>query len=362
MSGPKKDKVTLSEQGVVTEEALLAYVQNKLSPEEKQQLEKLLQEDPFAQDALEGLQSSLNQTAVHASISSLNKKVRERSGLKERRRLKLHWVNYAWAAVVFGLLVGIGFVMVNFLNKKDTNLATNNNKENMAAPAMVQKDTVAAEKPKVVAADSTASAKLATDSVAVAATGNTAQSKPAPIAANNLTDKTNNNPLATKPVQRMALQTAGPTGQKQAEFAKSKTDTIKATSANGNKNNLAAAPDNRDVSALQDDAMKSFNSGDYTTAGDDFDKILKHDPDNADALYFGGISDYINGKTAKSETNFDKLLKKGNKYNDGSKWYKANILIKKGHSEAAKPLLQDLSNSNGSYKERAIKKLAEMGF
>lgn len=153
--------------------------------------------------------------------------------------------------------------------------------------------------------------------------------------------------------------------QKQSEttaLSKGKTDTSKNANGLAYKSAAPASADSKDAGALQDDAMKSFNSGDYSTAGDDFDKILKRDPDNADALYFGGISDYINGKTAKSENNFDKLLKKGNKYIEGSKWYKANILIKKGHSEAAKPLLQDLSNSNGSYKERAIKKLAEMGF
>jgi hypothetical protein len=111
-----------------------------------------------------------------------------------------------------------------------------------------------------------------------------------------------------------------------------------------------------------DEAMQSFNSADYKKASDQFDKILKQQPDNADALYFGGISDYINGKNSKSEKNFDKLLKTGNKYIDGSKWYKANILIKKGNSEEAKVLLQQLANTNGSYRERAVKRIAELGF
>ncbi len=363
MSGPKKDKVILSEQGVVTEEALTAYLQNKLSPDEKQQLEKLLQEDPFARDALEGLQNSSNQAAVHTSVSSLNKKVRERSGLKERKGLKLHWVNYAWAAVVFGLLVAIGFVMVNFLNKKDNNLALNSSKENMTAPSIVSKDTAAvSERPKVLVADSSVTNATGSDTVAAAVTGSPAQIKPVPNQAKNLDDKITPNPASTKPIQASAPQNTTAGNQKVAEPAKSKTDTSKASHINANKNALQPVTDTRDAATVMDEAMKSFNSGDYAASGDNFDKILKHDPDNTDALYFGGISDYINGKTGKSENNFDKLLKKGNKYIEGSKWYKANILIKKGHSEAAKPLLQDLSNSNGSYKERAIKKLAEMGF
>ena len=364
MSAPKKDKVILSEQGVVTEEALIAYLQNKLGPEEKQQLEKLLQEDPFARDALEGLQSSLNQAAVQGAISSLNKKVRERSGLKESKGLKMHWVSYAWAAVVLGLLIGIGFVMVNFLNKKDNNLAVNGNKENAAAAVTQSKDTAAVtEKPKGMS-DSLVSMRPSADTAAITVSGNAAQNKPVPVEAKNGKDNNAVTVPDTKVNQPDKLQTAGTVSPKASETAlnKSKTDTAKRMSVAANKTTAPVKADSRDAGALQDDAMKSFNAGDYSTAADDFDKILKSEPDNADALYFGGISDYINGKTAKSESNFDKLLKKGNKYIEGSKWYKANILIKKGHSEAAKPLLQDLTNTNGSYKERAIKKLAEMGF
>ena len=91
-------------------------------------------------------------------------------------------------------------------------------------------------------------------------------------------------------------------------------------------------------------------------------EILKQQPNNIDALYWGGISDYINGNTKKSEKNFDKLLKDGTKYVEGSKWYKANILLKKGKKEEAKKLLDELSNTSGSYKERAVKKKAEMEF
>ena len=387
MTGPKKDKINLSEQGVVTEEALIAYINNKLSPDEKQQLEKLLQEDPFAQDALEGLQSSTNRASVTTSISSLNKKVRERSGLKERKKLQIHWANYAWAAVLVGLLIAIGFVMINFFNKAgDHNLALNEKKETPTAPVFEKKDTVVeAEKNAVPLADSASAGKSAalTDTVVRVATGSTVsgtlntQTKPATtetktttapqqtttssvtIAQDKKASPANN---VTKPAEKANDQGAF----KQKAHADSVSvavngyavyQNVGVTSAQVLKKELKP-----DASVSQDDAMKSFNSGDYNAAADAFEKILKREPDNADALYFGGISDYINGKTAKSEINFDKLLKKGNIYTDGSKWYKANILLKKGKTDAAKTLLQDLTNTNGSYKERAIKKLAELGF
>lgn len=359
MSGPKKDMMNLTEHGVVTEEALIAYLHNKLSPEEKQQLEKLLLEDPFAQDALEGLKSSLNQAAVSTSISSLNKKVRERAGLKERKKLQIHWVTYAWGAVIFLVLIGICFIIINFFNKKDNSPAPDEKKINTTTPVIQPKDTLAvSQKPDAI--DSSAKKLPMVDTATVkvalpAPKGNsTDPQKPVTNDAKNIKDAVPN--TVTGKATTTATKAPDSTAPK-----KTKTDSVKSTGST-DKNTPPTKTEVKDPAGLQNEAMNSFNSGDYNTAGTDFDQLLKHDPDNADALYFGGISDYINGKTGKSENNFDKLLKKGNKYVDGSKWYKANILIKKGHSESAKPLLQEISNSNSPYKERAIKKLAELGF
>ena len=386
MKGPK-DKVKLSEQGVVTEEALIAYLHNELSPEDKQQLEKLLAEDPFAQDALEGLQASASQTAVTTSLSSLNKKVRERSGLKEKKGLQVHWVTYAWAAVLLGLLIGVGFIMVNFLNKDNhTDIAQNKNapapvpsspapvtapKDTAAQAIIVTTDTVA---PATVAAAKQAEKPVVTSSGSTTTYSYTTSGTSKPLAATNEV-KSNVSTATVTYSDRVKTtdKSVAEKGKTRDEASRKSASDSLATGglANNQKNNRASAtesvkketrPDIKDFASLQDEAMKSFNAGDYATAGEYFDKLIKHDPDNVDALYFGGISDYLTGKTAKSESNFDRLIKKGNKYIDGTKWYKANILIKKGKSEAARALLQDLSNGSSSYKERAIKKLAEMGF
>jgi hypothetical protein len=42
------------------------------------------------------------------------------------------------------------------------------------------------------------------------------------------------------------------------------------------------------------------------------------------------------------------------------KWYKANILIKKGKKDEAKPLLRDLINTNSIFKDRAVKQYEEL--
>src|SRR5581483_11551275 len=100
MSRPKKETIKLSENGVITEEAMVAYLQNELSAEEKQELEKLLKDDPFAQDAFEGLREAPDQAAAISSMTALKKKMYEKTGMKESTGLRIHWTNYAWAAVV----------------------------------------------------------------------------------------------------------------------------------------------------------------------------------------------------------------------------------------------------------------------
>jgi len=53
-------------------------------------------------------------------------------------------------------------------------------------------------------------------------------------------------------------------------------------------------------------------------------------------------------------------LAKSSLYPEGVKWYKANILIKKGKKDDAKPLLRDLINTNSIFKDRAVKQYEEL--
>lgn len=360
----------LSERGVVTSEALLAYARNELTASERQELEKLLQEDPFALEALEGLQTTKDEAIVANTILNVNRKVRERTGLKEKSGLTIHWTNYAWAAVVFALLIAVSFVLINFLGKKGNHpvAKVEEMKEAKPAPAVLQ--------PAAVSTDSATAKKDTTALVAkIQATGALQTVSPSGTSgsAKGAIGSSGKAPAAgqqNQPAgsgfhsQNSNLTSTGPAGASTKKDKTVASATTPATFSSQAKPPVSPAPAGATDNAAGslDAAMKSFNSGDYKNAGDEFDKILKHDPDNTDALYFGAISDYISNKTGKSEVQFDKVLKKGNKYTDGAKWYKANILLKKGDMEHAKTILQELSNSNNPYKERAIKKMAEIGF
>ncbi|HLP50281.1 MAG TPA: hypothetical protein VK154_05315 [Chitinophagales bacterium] len=406
----------LSEQGVVREEALLAYLNNELSVEDKQQLEKLLEEDPFAQEALEGLKES-GKVSAAAAVVNINKKVRERVGIKDARMVKMHWSTYAWAAVVLGLLIGVGFVMVTYMgNKQEGQMAMNEpakqegvnlleeKKEtpnivsteivtDTLAPAlesqpvaesgtmqMRDENTNTSAKPEQLSLKGTSGAAngSSTNMGAVVSPGTYTMNStiladdkgtaPAPKPTTNVA-RTESKPAAANGARENVSLESVVTSSKYEKKASEQNLKAKDKQVAGYttqtvvRGSIMEKEEVERVSVVtMDEAMKSFNSQDYKKSSDQFTEILKQQPNNADALYFGGISDYINGNTKKSEKNFDKLLKEGTKFNEGSKWYKANILLKKGKRDEAKKLLDELSNSGGSYKERAIKKKAEIEF
>ncbi len=408
----------LIEQNALTHDAMMAYMAGTLSVEEKQQFEQLLKNDPFAQDALEGLQST-NQLITNKAVTNINKKVRERAGLQHKKSISLHWATYAWAAVLVGLLIGVGVVMVNILGKDGEQIAMDKKApveaeqslfeekqaEQTLVPAENQVNTdsiftvsgqaeVASVNSQVAEAATIPSAELSkqpsstTSEIANAARKeNTAASKTL-TAAGGATAPAIVPPVNQKLSTTDRISETGKSKTGEVDWKDNRSDT-KATETIAEKKvaaKTAAPKDEKAVAAdpmpavpmaaqdagaeegdysnsvTMDGAMKNFNSGNYKKASQDFDLLLKQQPQNADALYFGGISDYINGNNKKSEQNFDKLLKSGNKFQEGSKWYKANILLKKGKKEEAKKLLDELAGSNGSYKERAIKKKAELEF
>jgi len=396
MSNQKTDKGFL-DSGAITEQAMIAYLNNELSETEKQQFEKLLADDPFAADALEGLKNSSDKVAVKTRISTINKKIRHQTGIKDKKIIELHWSNYAWAAVILGMLIGIGFLMVNYLGNGNKNLALNKPKTdvniiNTEPSAEIKLEQAPAkegetQEPTAYYADERITDSTLSENESV----NFVKDENKPVAAS----PSPNSPVVTMNSTLTADKSAGASNTYGWAVADS-AGTVK--NANGtytlsvkDNNNVAARKSASDAEAVKmkekkkveaaapnadgkimreeivianeltvGDAMKKFNSGNYKAASDMFDVILKKEPNNKEAQYFGAVSDYINGKYSKSEKAFDKLLKGGVNYVEGSKWYKANILLQKGKKEEAKKILNDLSNSNGSYKERAVKKLTEI--
>lgn len=358
---------------------MLAYLRNELSAAQRQQFEKLLSEDPFAQEALEGLQTAESVNAA-GRIAGIRQRVREKTGVKEPRLVQMHWINYAYAAVVFGVLVGIGFLIVQWAGNNKNELALHKPEATMQEQVLFEEktdtaaaittsdaltDTLAATAPVAEDLGSGVKQNVKQDQVAgavappvktvpAAAAGATMNST---LVTSSNADVTVSGTASSKGLAKEPAKVEEAKMQREAE----RTETLVATEAAARKatNQKKAEAEKAAPATTLDDAMKSFNSASYQKASEQFDEVLKRDPDNSEALYFGGISDYLNGKSAKSEKSFDRLVKT-NRYTEGSKWYKANILLKKGKKEEATKILNELSGSAGMYKERALKKLEEI--
>lgn len=399
----QRDNIIIAEHGIITQEALLAYLNNELTDEQRQQLEQLLKNDPFSQDALEGLRSAQDKGAVSSSLITIRRKVNERIGKKEKRLIPFHWSNYAYAAVIIGLLISVAFILTTYFNKRQENIAMNKaNEQNNVLP---QQEEIKQAPP----------AAPATNPDTVAAKPSPATGTTTPIAEEKSTQPTsekqdNLRALKTRPggidttkmngsykimAQKSANEAAnnavsdmgiaakqpssgnGSNSPDNSYFVPTPT-TPAATSSQrhmARSNALSNAQESTPTTVAapaaatakttapkssEDNARKTFFSGDYKKSELQYDSILQVQPDNSDALFFGGISDYVNGDFDKAGKNFDELLAKNKRYVDGAKWYKANILLKKGQRDAGINLLQELAHSGGSYKERAKKKLAEM--
>jgi tetratricopeptide (TPR) repeat protein len=338
MTRHKKENNFL-EQKVIDEKAMLAYLNNELDAQEKQQFEKMLESDPFAQEALEGLQSAKNKPVLTESLSFINKKVRDRAGVKEKKVFSIHWTNYAWAAAILGLLLGIGAVMMTYINDENTETAIS--QEASDGNLFESKQELSPKEPiQSIAVDTTL-----------------VQEQPS-----SDTQATEVAVVETVVVEEETNTTATSVPSKPSPTIPEKTVSSEKTANADQTESRKASPVKVAANVTMDDAMKSFNSGNYNESNAMFEAILQKEPSNADALYFSAIGEYTNGNLKRSEKNFDKLIKEGSKYGEGSKWYKANILLQKGNKEEAKKLLNELSQSGGSYKERAIKKMAEIHF
>ena len=405
MAKPKH--IDITQDGVITQEALLAYVEGRLSADETVKIEELLKGDPFAQDALEGMRSSAAPTEIDTVVTSLNTQLREKTGVREKKAkgIEIHWATYAYAAMIVGILIGLGFVMIHFISDKEQRLAMNK-----TAPQAQESVPVTEAKPQAPVQDSSAAVLYdkapAYDTISGGlVTGNTMTTTISSGASSNLTKDANKDNASINTPSGYASALAAPakadqpqkstannlvtanTEQKAKAPAEKKRElneiqTTKNSKIAEDKNgadaesgfiidkvvpsstpSYALARKEESTSASPSDNLKIaralFDAGDYKIAAKKYSAVLSDQPDNADALYFGGICDYLNGKGRQAEKNFDKLIK-SNQYTDGAKWYKANILLDKGKKDEAKQLLRDLVNSNSSFKDRAAKKYEEV--
>ncbi|MGC4038855.1 MAG: hypothetical protein QM764_23055 [Chitinophagaceae bacterium] len=100
----------------VDQETLMLYLQDKLSPEKKHEVEKKLLENEFTEDAVEGLQQFQDEKQIGSLVEQLNRDLRKKLEKKKQRRDKLRLKEQPWLSIsvlIILLLVIIGYMIVH---------------------------------------------------------------------------------------------------------------------------------------------------------------------------------------------------------------------------------------------------------
>jgi hypothetical protein len=104
----------------IDQETLLLYLQDKLTPEKKHEVEKKLLENEFANDAAEGLQQFKNKESVSLLVDQLNRDLKKKLKSRKARRGKIHLAEQPWiyfAVILIIILIVISYFVIQRMLK-----------------------------------------------------------------------------------------------------------------------------------------------------------------------------------------------------------------------------------------------------
>lgn len=100
----------------IDQETLLLYLQDKLSAEQKHEVEKKLADSDFDADAMEGLQEIKDKQQISYMVEMLNRDLKKRVEKKKQRREKMTLKDQTWlyiAVVIIILLIIISYFIIH---------------------------------------------------------------------------------------------------------------------------------------------------------------------------------------------------------------------------------------------------------
>ncbi len=117
MSDNLKD-ILSNEHPEIDQETMMLYLQGKLTPGQKHEVEKLLMQGDFEEEAMEGLQEFKDKEQIQYTIEALNRDLKKKTEKKQKRRDKLKLPDQTLviiAVVVVLLLVVVSYVVIRRL-------------------------------------------------------------------------------------------------------------------------------------------------------------------------------------------------------------------------------------------------------
>ena len=101
----------------VDQETLLQYLQGKLSEEKKHEVEKILLQNDFDEDAVEGLQAFKDKEQLQYMVEMLNRDLKKKTEKKKKRREKLKIKYQPWVYVSILILILLITLCYIFIRK-----------------------------------------------------------------------------------------------------------------------------------------------------------------------------------------------------------------------------------------------------
>ena len=102
-------KKILSHNKDIEQKKLLEYLNDELAAEEQHAVESSLNDDPFASDAMDGLQEYENKRGIPDIVSQLNSDLKKQLAGKKKRKKTREIASQPWVyyAIIFILLICI---------------------------------------------------------------------------------------------------------------------------------------------------------------------------------------------------------------------------------------------------------------
>jgi hypothetical protein len=100
----------------VDQETLLLYLQDKLSPEKKHEVEKKLLENEFAGEAMEGLQEIKDKQQITYMVEKLDRDLAKKVEKKKLRRQQMRLKDQPWLYIslfIILLLIIISYMVIH---------------------------------------------------------------------------------------------------------------------------------------------------------------------------------------------------------------------------------------------------------
>jgi tetratricopeptide (TPR) repeat protein len=108
------------------------------------------------------------------------------------------------------------------------------------------------------------------------------------------------------------------------------------------------------------EALLFFSKKDYKAADEQFDQILKNEPNNFAVQYYSGISNLELKNYEKASLMFESILAKGNNlYTEYAQWYLGLSYLVSGNNELAKGIFSQIASNPDHYYSKDAKSILE---